>query len=85
MYQRETKKFRHRDASIPFKILSFYLCDVAAKEYISFWPPLILTDRTKRNATRRKKHIWLDACKRVCLETKVNYVTLFISRMQTKT
>ena len=69
------------------KINNFYLCDVSAKEYITFWPTLILTYRTKRNATKRNTQIRLDACKKGLSgnNNKENYVCTLISRMQTKT
>jgi hypothetical protein len=57
MYQRKTTNSGTEIHLHHKKISNFYLCDVSAKEDSSFWPTLILTYRTKRNATKRKKQI----------------------------
>ena len=51
------------------KISHFYLSDVVAKEYITFWLMFILTYRIIRNTTKRNTEFLLDASKKVGLKT----------------
>jgi hypothetical protein len=54
MYQIETKKLGIQIHLYHRKISNFYSCDVSAKEYISFWPTLILAYKTKEMPPRER-------------------------------